>query len=105
MNASDAGPVENRVLLLGPTAKDAAMTRRVLGGIGISTASCATVAVLCAELELGAGAVVLTEETLESTQIRLLVQYLRDQPPWSDLPVLLLAGGGANSIAGRRAME
>jgi signal transduction histidine kinase/ActR/RegA family two-component response regulator len=101
----DGNPLEHRVLLLGPTTKDAAMTERIFGGRGIASRACPTVPELCAELERGAGAVVLTEEMMETREIRLLVEALLRQPPWSDIPVLLLARGGAGSVAGMRALD
>jgi signal transduction histidine kinase/ActR/RegA family two-component response regulator len=103
---SGAG-TEERVLLLAPTPKDASMTHRVLAGVGIPAIACATVAALLAELTGGggAGAVLLTEQAIASPDVQPFADYLRQQPPWSDLPVILLAGGGADSNAGRRAME
>jgi len=101
----EASSLDGRVLLLGPTARDAAMTMRVLASINVSCNACPTVSAVCQELFRGAGALILTEEMLESDELRQLVDQLRNQPPWSDLPVLLLAGGGAGSPAGLRAME
>jgi signal transduction histidine kinase/ActR/RegA family two-component response regulator len=101
----EASAVESRVLLLGATAKDAAMTEKILGQVGVATLACPSVSVLRAELEKGAGALVLTETVIDSPPISELVKYLRQQPPWSDLPVLLLATGGASSVIGLRAME
>jgi signal transduction histidine kinase/ActR/RegA family two-component response regulator len=48
---------------------------------------------------------ILTESVVDSTQVKQLVEHLRRQPPWSDIPILLLAGGGANSTIGLRAIE
>jgi signal transduction histidine kinase/ActR/RegA family two-component response regulator len=81
------------------------MTGRILKDIGVTCEACRDVPALRVELEKGAGAVVLTEEMLESAQITALVAYLREQPPWSDLPILLLASGGATSQAGLRALN
>ena len=97
--------LEERVLLLAPTPKDAAMTQRILGDVGIACSTCSSVQALCTELALGAGAVVLTEEASSSSEIATLVIHLRRQPPWSDMPIVVLAGAGANSSAGRSAME
>jgi PAS domain S-box-containing protein len=97
--------LEERVLLLAPTARDAATTQSVLGHVGVHSAACATIPALCAELARGAGAIILTEHASTSPDVGMLVEHVRRQPPWSDLPVLALAAGGAESAAGRRAME
>ncbi len=97
--------LEERVLLLAPTPKDAAMTQRILGDMGIACWTCSSIQALRAELTLGAGAVLLTEEVSSSSEIAALVTHLRNQRPWSDLPIVVLAAGGANSSAGRSAME
>src|SRR5215208_3025407 len=81
------------------------MTRRILGDIAIECEACRNGAALCKELERGAGALILTEEMIESAEIKHLIDHLRQQPPWSDLPILLLSSGGASSPAGLRAME
>jgi signal transduction histidine kinase/ActR/RegA family two-component response regulator len=97
--------LEGRVLLLGATARDAAMTRRILGGVAVECEACRDGVALCKELERGAGALILTEEMIESAELKHLLDHLRQQPPWSDLPILLLSSGGASSPAGLRAME
>ncbi len=45
------------------------------------------------EIERGAGALLLTEEVLNPATIEDLAEILRTQLPWSDLPVLVFAGG------------
>jgi signal transduction histidine kinase/ActR/RegA family two-component response regulator len=102
---SRGGPHDERVLLLAPTARDADVTRQVFAGIGVACTPCATVADLCALVEAGAGAVVLTEQAMGLPDVGAFTDLLRRQPAWSDLPVVVLVAGGANSLAGRRAME
>jgi signal transduction histidine kinase len=53
-------------------------------------------------MERGAGAVLLAEEAIEPDQ---LVEWLVRQPPWSDLPMLVLARSGADSAAVAQAMD
>jgi signal transduction histidine kinase len=48
---------------------------------------------LCTEIERGAGAVLLTDESLDHPQLPKLAATLEQQPAWSDIPVLLFAGG------------
>jgi signal transduction histidine kinase/ActR/RegA family two-component response regulator len=105
MTAPHEGGDEERLLLLAPTPKDAAVTRQVFEGLGVACTPVDSVERLCAEVAAGAGAVVLTEHALGLADIGRFADRLRHQPPWSDLPVVMLAAGGANSAAGRQALE
>lgn len=96
---------EERVLLLAPTAKDASVTQAIFSEIGVVCTPCLSVQSLCDEIEVGVGAVVLTEHAVGSSEIERFRECLQAQPSWSDLPVVVLAAGGANSALGRRAME
>ena len=96
---------ELRVLVLAPTGKDAALTHSILDRAGILSARCEDVARLFAELHAAVGAVVLAEEALAADAIEELARWLESQPPWSDLPLLVVARPGANSATLTRAME
>ncbi|HSU69123.1 MAG TPA: ATP-binding protein [Tepidisphaeraceae bacterium] len=104
MTRAQGEPDDERVLLLAPTSKDAAMTRQMFAGIGVACTACYGVDELCKQVAIGAGAVVLTEHACGLQEIGLFIELLRHQPPWSDLPVVVLAGGGANSVVGQTAM-
>ena len=47
-----------------------------------------------------AGALLLTEEALESPQGSLLLKLLEGQPAWSELPLIILTSGGESRRAG-----
>jgi signal transduction histidine kinase len=98
-------PHEERVLVLAPTPADAVVTRTLLAEAGLACHVCADLAALCGECGAGAGAVLLTEEVLADGGADRLVELLRRQPPWSDLPVLLLSGGGADSPVAAWALD
>jgi signal transduction histidine kinase/CheY-like chemotaxis protein len=102
---SDATRLEERVLLLAPTPKDASVTQSIFSEIGLACTPCLRVQDLCEEIATGAGAVVLTEHAVGSEQMNLFGECLQQQPSWSDLPVVVLAAGGANSALGRHAMN
>jgi signal transduction histidine kinase/ActR/RegA family two-component response regulator len=70
---------------------------RVLAEAGMGGVACADAASLRAELERGAGALLLTEEVLTAGTIRDLAEVFRSQLPWSDLPVLVLSGGAGSA--------
>lgn len=82
---------EDRVLLLTPTGRDALLTQKILGEVGISSSICGSIEDLCRKIESGAGAVLMTEEALNQYAIRCLLQALNKQPAWSDIPVILFA--------------
>ena len=97
--------LERRVLVLAPTVRDAANTTQILGTAGLNTFVCRDIDALCAELAIGAGAVVVTEETLAAQRMARIADFLRQQPQWSDLPFIAVTRGGPDSVAAAQAME
>ena len=81
--------VDHRVVVLAPRGRDAAVIARTLGDVPVT--ACADVAALEAAVRAGAGAVMVTEEALVGESLEGLTRWLGDQPPWSDLPVIVLA--------------
>jgi PAS domain S-box-containing protein len=104
MDADRQSP-DDRVLVFVPTAKDAALTESVLSRAGVACVRCSDLAQVCQELEVGAGAVLLPEEVVVPEKDGRLAEWLARQPPWSDLPVLVLARPGADSAAVALAMD
>jgi PAS domain S-box-containing protein len=97
---------ERRILLLAPVGRDAELTRRVLGEAGIEAAICPDLPMLVRELDAGAGALMLSEDALGGDlDLALLSERLMRQPPWSDLPILLLTHQGADSTVVRKAVR
>jgi PAS domain S-box-containing protein len=80
-----------RVLVLMPTTKDGERMRHALTGAGLDCAVCKDMAELCREIALGGGAVLLTEEAVATDRNSCLHELLRDQPRWSDFPLVVLA--------------
>jgi len=83
--------VEQRVLILTPKGRDAEVIRKLLLAQRRDVAVCRNVAGLADELETGAGAAVVTEEALTGVDLDSVLDWLRQQPPWSDFPFVLLA--------------
>ena len=98
-------PLEERVLVLAPTAGDAAITATLLAEAGLACQVCPSLVALCEEFVQGAGALLLTEEVLADGESHCLVGVLHQQPPWSDVPLLLLTTSGADSPAAIEAMD
>jgi signal transduction histidine kinase/CheY-like chemotaxis protein len=97
--------VDARVLLLAPTRKDADTTATLLRDAAIAVQVCAGMDDVFAGLAEGAGVVVVAEEAVTPAASDRLVAALQLQPPWSDLPVLILAHSGADSAASRDAVR
>ncbi len=102
---NEQGANEYRLLLLTPTARDAALTASVLDRAGISSHACADLDDICENLHNGAGAVLIAEEAIPDGETNCLVSILQEQPSWSDLPILVLARPGADSAAVATAMD
>jgi signal transduction histidine kinase len=96
---------QERVLVLPPTAGDAAITQSLLRDAGIGCRLCADVAELCVALREAAGAVLMTEDALLRNDVGELILELRRQPTWSDVPVLLLGGARTGETLLGRAAE
>jgi PAS domain S-box-containing protein len=88
---------EYRVLMLTPNLRDATLTRSLLGEAGVEIAICREVDSLRREIEAGVGCLIVAEEGITAPAQRALAEIIEAQPPWSDLPLLVLTRLGANS--------
>ena len=99
------GDLAERALILAPTGRDSFIAAQVLADSGMLSTACPDIAALVAELELGAGFVIVTEEALLGADLRPISDWIKAQPEWSDMPFVLLThrGGGLerNPDAGR----
>ncbi len=89
------------VLLHAPIGRDARLLHDVLQRANIASLICGTADILCQEIELGAGAVIVTEEALDPYGVTCLANALRKQRPWSELPVTVLTVRGELAQAAR----
>ena len=83
---------DQRVLVLAPTGRDAELSCTILRDEGFIAEVCPTIDDLCASVTAGAAALLIAEEALPSRALAVLVQTIEAQPPWSDMPVIVLAG-------------
>ena len=81
--------LEERVVIVAPTGRDAEVLRLVLKHGGLGAAASPHLRAAIPALDEGAGALLLTEEVLVRDS-DLLEEWIARQPAWSDLPVLLL---------------
>lgn len=91
--------LDERILILAPVGQDGPAMATLLIGRGFGATVCASSAELRARMREGTGAVVLTEEALELAQLPELLDRLRSQPSWSELPLIILTHGGESRLA------
>lgn len=89
-----------RVIIIAPVGQDAAAIATLLDAQGFETQICNGSAEYSRQMMDSAGALLLTEEALESAQGSLLLDLLKAQPPWSELPLIILTSGGESRRAG-----
>jgi signal transduction histidine kinase/CheY-like chemotaxis protein len=80
------------VLIVAPIGRDAELMCTHLEAAGLLCEAFDSVEAVCATLKEGAGALLLTEEALLPDVTPRLAQALDCQPPWSDVPIIILAG-------------
>src|SRR5581483_6851464 len=85
------------VVLLTPTGRDAALIADAFERFGIAAQACADSSALVQKIAEGADAVVIAEEAISPKVIGDVAEALRKQPPWSDLPVIVLSRDGGSA--------
>lgn len=97
--------IEERLLLLAPTANDVQEAHSVLTRAGFAVRACRDLAAVCDELGRGAGAVIIAEEAIDPRDIATFVEQVKTQPPWSDVPIVVITGHGQLSRDTNRLFE
>src|SRR6266478_3059165 len=88
------------VFIIAPVGQDAETMAALLDAKGFETQICHKLDEFSRQITDSAGALLLTEEALESAQGSLLLDVLKAQPPWSELPLIILTSGGESRRAG-----
>jgi signal transduction histidine kinase/CheY-like chemotaxis protein len=88
--------LSERALILAPQGRDAFVAARILHEASLTAEICDDLPKLAKEVASGAGVAVLTDDTIQSADIKNLANWVSSQPPWSDFPFVLLTerGGG-----------
>jgi signal transduction histidine kinase/ActR/RegA family two-component response regulator len=95
---------DRRVLVLPPTTRDGVTTCQMLAGAGIACDTADSMSAVVRELNHGAGVLLLPEEAIAGGEVDLL-RVLATQPPWSDLPILVMTRPGADSAYAAHAVR
>lgn len=89
------------VLVVAPIGRDAELICSQMTAARLRCRPCRDVHELCARLGDEAGAVILTEEALPPAAVAELTRNLSDQPPWSEIPVIILVGAPSQAAKHR----
>jgi len=81
-----------RILILAPIGRDADLMCSYLERAGMNCSVCEDMTDLCTAFAEGAGALMFTDEAFAPHGTTLLAKLLNEQPPWSDVPVIVLTG-------------
>ncbi|MFJ2478743.1 ATP-binding protein [Pseudomonas sp. NPDC087598] len=87
-------PLAERALILAPLGRDSQIALMILNEAGYGGLITPDLATLCAQLEPGAGLLLIAAEALRGPELEALFLYLEQQPAWSDLPIVLLTHHG-----------
>src|SRR5258705_9861510 len=88
-----------RVLVYAPIGRDRVLTTDLLTRSNIPCHVCHSLREVRDEMRAGAGAILLTEETLSDPRLDDLAAALCEQPPWADISILLFSRGDRNQAA------
>ena len=88
---------DERIFVIAPIGGDANAIATLLTEHGFQAFVCPQTTTSAVEI-INAGALVMTEEALESATTTNLLLALEDQPAWSELPVIILTSGGASRL-------
>ena len=85
-----AEPDQERILVLAPSGRDNVATAAVLQRAALVAVTCDDIASFVRELSEGVGVALVAEEALLGGTLDELLAWVERQPPWSDLPFLML---------------
>ena len=88
---------DERIFVIAPIGGDANAIAALLTEHGFQSSVCKDPATSAVEI-ISAGALVMTEEALEFATTTNLLIALEDQPPWSELPLIILTSGGVSRL-------
>jgi signal transduction histidine kinase len=90
------------VIVVAPTGRDAALLADLLRKADCLCEICRSISEACAAIRAGAGAGIIAEEALDADGVAELSATLRDQPTWSNFPLILLTVAGEVTVRSQR---
>jgi len=98
--------LDHRVLVFAPIGRDGPASAELFRSSNLEAINCPSLPELISEMAAGVGAVFLAEEGLFGRDTAPLAQWIERQPPWSDLPFVVLTSHREQPavVAWRRSM-
>jgi len=93
-------PVSERAIVLAPMGRDGTLALMMLNEAGYSGIVASSLPMLCEAVEQGAGLLIIAAEALRGADLEPLLEYLHQQPAWSDLPIVLMTHHGGSEQNG-----
>jgi hypothetical protein len=81
---------EHCALVLASNLSDGAVIAEVLADSSVETINYATVEELLSEARAGVGTIIIAEQALVDDALGLLAEFFAEQPPWSEVPLIIL---------------
>jgi signal transduction histidine kinase len=101
----ELSPAEKRILVLAPTGRDGQIAVETLVAAGAPAAHCGSLEDLLKGWDAGAGVLMLAEEAITHAALPEIQARLERQPDWSDIPIVILTGGGSFSSTRQKALD
>ncbi len=93
-------PTSERAIILAPMGRDGALALMMLKEAGYGGIVTGNLPLLCEALEQGAGMLIIAVEALRGVELDPLLEWLREQPAWSDMPIVLMTHHGGKEQTG-----
>lgn len=91
---STPGLLSERAIILAPRGRDSQIALSILQEAGFPALATPNLLELSKELRSGAGMAIIADEALRGADISALLETLKYQPAWSDIPIVLLTHHG-----------
>lgn len=98
-------PHDRRTVIYTPTGKDGRLIANLLERLDKPCHIAKSIDEMCSFIREGAGAAIVSEEAFTRSSIQPLLEVLRNQPKWSDFPVILLTISGRVTAESERLRE
>jgi PAS domain S-box-containing protein len=105
MKRKKSDPSGGTVLIAAPLGQDATLAAAALEQAGIPTTICTRVKEIADRLDEATHAILVAAEALVASDVPALLKRLEEQPPWSDIPLILLTSSSSGDEMSRRALE
>ena len=104
-----SSPISERILLLANIPGDAALAGSILGDVGLHVEFCPDFLALNEAISQGVGAIIISHDVQDLSDLTSLFEMLGHQPAWSSIPLILigqpLSGAGLSVLSVREDLK